>query len=145
MPEKIKGSQRRRADYNTLRDYQEGASMVTLVEKIVSLENEADSIVAAAHDKARELEKSAMADVEAYRRKLSEDMEAKISSFQIEMEAKHKASTAEAEEELVRALGAVDRVAGSLVREQIDRITQAFLPMKKLIISDLEKAYKGGE
>ncbi len=100
--------------------------MVTLVEKIVSLENEADSIVAAAHDKARELEKSATADVEAYRRKLSEDMEAKISSFQIEMEAKHKASAAEAEEELARALGAVDQVAGSLVREQIDRIVNRF-------------------
>ncbi len=27
--------------------------------------------------------------------------------------------------------------------EQIDRVTQAFLPMKKIIISDLEKAFKG--
>lgn len=27
--------------------------------------------------------------------------------------------------------------------EQIDRVTQAFLPMKKFIIADLEKAYKG--
>jgi len=34
-------------------------------------------------------------------------------------------------------------VAGT--KEQIDRMTQAFLPMKKLIIADLEKAYKGGE
>jgi len=29
--------------------------------------------------------------------------------------------------------------------EQIDRVTQALLPMKKIIIADLEKAYKGGE
>jgi len=28
-------------------------------------------------------------------------------------------------------------------QEQIDRLTQAFLPMKKLVIADLEKAYKG--
>jgi hypothetical protein len=105
---------------------QEGASMVTLVEKIVSLENEADSIVAAAHDKARELEKSAIADVEAYRRKLSEDMEAKISSFQIEMEAKHKASAAEAEEELVRALGAIDQIADDVLGKQIARIVNKF-------------------
>lgn len=28
-------------------------------------------------------------------------------------------------------------------REQIDRVTQAFLPMKKLNIAKLEKAYNG--
>lgn len=100
--------------------------MVTLVEKIVSLESEADSIIAAAHDNAHELEKSAMADVEAYRRKLSGDAEAKVSSFQKEMEVKHKASAVEAEEELVRALGAVDQIAGTIVREQIDRIINRF-------------------
>jgi hypothetical protein len=27
--------------------------------------------------------------------------------------------------------------------EQIDRVTQTFLPMKKLVISELEEAYKG--
>jgi len=100
--------------------------MVTLVEKIVSLENEADSIVAAARDEAHELEKSAMTDAEAYRRKLSEDMEAKVSSFQKEMEAKHKASVMEAEEELVRALGAVDQIADPVLKEQIDRIVGRF-------------------
>lgn len=105
---------------------QEGVVMVTLVEKIVSLENDADSIVAAAHGKANELEKSAMADIEAYRRKLSEDMEAKILSFQKEMEAKHKVSVIEAEEELVRALGAVDRIENHLLKEQIDRIVGRF-------------------
>ncbi|KKP28566.1 MAG: 3-demethylubiquinone-9 3-methyltransferase [Parcubacteria group bacterium GW2011_GWA2_31_28] len=30
-------------------------------------------------------------------------------------------------------------------QQQIDRVTQAFLPMKKIIITDLEKAYKGGD
>lgn len=100
--------------------------MVTLVEKIVSLENEADSIVAAAHDKARELEKAAMAEVDAYRRKLSDEMEAKISSFQKDMEAKHKASAAEAEQELARAIGTVDRIADTTLREQINRIVNRF-------------------
>jgi hypothetical protein len=30
-------------------------------------------------------------------------------------------------------------------REQIDRVTQAFLPMKKFDIAKLKKAYEGGE
>ena len=40
---------------------------------------------------------------------------------------------------------AMDEMMSAGTPEQIDRITRAFLPMKKLIISDLEKAYKGGE
>ena len=40
---------------------------------------------------------------------------------------------------------AMDEMMASGTREQIDRVTQAFLPMKKIIIADLEKAYKGGE
>ena len=40
---------------------------------------------------------------------------------------------------------AMDEMMAKGTREQIDRVTQAFLPMKKIIIADLEKAYKGGE
>jgi predicted 3-demethylubiquinone-9 3-methyltransferase (glyoxalase superfamily) len=39
----------------------------------------------------------------------------------------------------------MDEMMGSGTKEQIDRVTQAFLPMKKFIIADLEKAYKGGK
>jgi len=105
---------------------QEGVLMVTLVEKIVSLENEADSIVAAARAEASDLEKSAAADIEAYRRKLSADTDEKVSLFQKQMEEKHKASVVEAEAELVRALGAVDQIADDVLRKQIDRIVNKF-------------------
>jgi predicted 3-demethylubiquinone-9 3-methyltransferase (glyoxalase superfamily) len=36
---------------------------------------------------------------------------------------------------------AMDKMMATGTREQIDRVTQAFLPMKKIIISDLEKAF----
>jgi predicted 3-demethylubiquinone-9 3-methyltransferase (glyoxalase superfamily) len=39
----------------------------------------------------------------------------------------------------------MDEMMGSGTKEQIDRVTQAFLPMEKFIIADLEKAYKGGK
>ncbi len=100
--------------------------MNTLVENIVSLENEADSVVAMARAEAQELEKTAAADIEAFRRKLSEDTEAKVSLFQKQIEEKHKASVVEAEEELVRSLGAVDRIADDVLRKQIDRIVNKF-------------------
>jgi predicted 3-demethylubiquinone-9 3-methyltransferase (glyoxalase superfamily) len=37
----------------------------------------------------------------------------------------------------------MDEMMAKGTREQIDRLTQAFLPMKKLAIAELEKAYKG--
>jgi predicted 3-demethylubiquinone-9 3-methyltransferase (glyoxalase superfamily) len=40
---------------------------------------------------------------------------------------------------------AMDEMLSGGTRDQIDRVTQAFLPMKKIIIADLEKAYQGGE
>ena len=38
---------------------------------------------------------------------------------------------------------AMDEMMANGTREQIDRLTQAFLPMKKLVIAELQKAYKG--
>jgi predicted 3-demethylubiquinone-9 3-methyltransferase (glyoxalase superfamily) len=37
----------------------------------------------------------------------------------------------------------MDEMMANGTREQIDHLTQAFLPMKKLVIAELEKAYKG--
>ena len=38
----------------------------------------------------------------------------------------------------------MDEMLEKGTEEQVARVTQAFLPMKKLIIADLEKAYAGG-
>jgi len=38
---------------------------------------------------------------------------------------------------------AMDAMIGNGTKEQIDRVIQAILPMKKPVIADLEKAYKG--
>ena len=37
----------------------------------------------------------------------------------------------------------MDEMMANGTREQIDRLTQAFLPMKKLVIAELEKAFEG--
>jgi hypothetical protein len=99
---------------------------MALVENIVSLENEADSIVAQARAEAKEIEQSAVAEIEAYRRQLAEETEQKIFAFQGETEGKHKHSIAEAEKELAQVLAAVDQILGSVLREQIDRIITRF-------------------
>ena len=100
--------------------------MATLVENIVSLEKEADAIVAKARVEARELEKSTLAEAEAYRWKLTNDSGQKVSAFQKEMDEKCQLSIGEAQKELARALDAIDQIADVKVKEQIDRIVTRF-------------------
>ena len=100
--------------------------MAPLVEDVVSLEKEADAIVAQAHAKAKELEQLAVAEAEAYRRKLAEETDQKVLAFQKEMEEKHKGSVAETEKDLAQALNAIDQIADGRLKEKIEKIVTKF-------------------
>ena len=100
--------------------------MANLVEDVVSLEKEADVIVAQAYAEAKELEQLAIVEAEAYRRKLAEETDQKVLAFQKEMEEKHKGSVAETEKDLVRALNAIDQIADGRLKEEIEKIVTKF-------------------
>jgi F0F1-type ATP synthase membrane subunit b/b' len=100
--------------------------MAALVEDVVSLEKEADVIVAQARTEAKELEKLAIAEAEAYRRKKAEETEQRVVAFQEEMEEKYRGSVAETEKDLTQALNAIDQIADSALKEQINRIVAKF-------------------
>ena len=100
--------------------------MANLVEDVVSLEKEADLIVAQARAEEKELEKLAIAEAEAYRRKQAEETEQKVVAFRKEMEAKHKSAAAETEKDLVRALNAIDQIADGRLKEEIEKIVTKF-------------------
>ncbi len=100
--------------------------MAALVEDVVSLEKEADAIVAQARTEAQELEKLTVAEVEAYRRKLAEEMDQKILAFQKEMEEKYHDSVAETEKDLARALSVIDQIGSGRIKEQVDKIVVKF-------------------
>ena len=100
--------------------------MVPLVEDVVSLEKEADAIVAQARAEAKGIEKSAISEAEVYRRGLAEETEKKVIAFQKEMEEKHQRSVAETERGLVQALKAIDQIAGDALKQQIAKIVTAF-------------------
>ncbi len=100
--------------------------MVALVEEVVSLEKEADAIVAQARADAKGLEKSAIAEADAYRRKLAEETEQKILAFQKEMEEKYQGSVAETEKDLTRILSAIDQIDSEVLKEKIEKIVTKF-------------------
>jgi len=100
--------------------------MAALVEDVVSLEKEADVIVAQAYSEAKELEQLAIAEAEAYRRKLAEETDQKVLAFQKEMEEKHKRSVSEMEKELVQTLSSMDQLPDGRLREQVEKIVTKF-------------------
>ncbi len=100
--------------------------MAALVENIVSLENEANAMLAQARSEAKEIEKSGVAEAEAYRRKLAEETDQKVLAFQREMEERHKGAVAEMEKELAQALAAMDQIPDETIRRQIHRIVTRF-------------------
>ncbi len=100
--------------------------MAALVETIVSLENEANAMLAQARSEAREIEESGVAEAEAYRRRLAEETDQKVLAFQREMEERHKGAVAEMEKELAQALDNMDRIPDETMKEQIYRIVTRF-------------------
>jgi len=103
--------------------------MAGLVDDVVSLEREAEAIVAQARAEAKELEKSAFAEAEDYRRKLAEETDQKILDFQKEMEKKYQESVAETEKDLARILNALDQIGSGARKEQIDKIVIKFIEL----------------
>jgi predicted outer membrane protein len=96
--------------------------MANLVEDIVTLESEADSIVAQARTAAKEVEASGVAEVEAYRQKLEEETHQKVLIFQKETEEKHQRLAAELEKDLAKTLNDIDQIPVDTLKHQIDRI-----------------------
>ena len=99
-----------------------GIGMIALVEKIVSLENEAESIVAQAHEEAKRLEKASEEEIASYRRKLAEEIEQRIAAFSGEREKMHQKAMTEAEGELKAALDAVDQIPPGILRDKVEWI-----------------------
>ncbi len=99
---------------------------MALVENILSLEKEADRIVAEAHAGVKEMEKSAVVEAEAECRRLTEEADKKVLAFQKETEEEYQRSVAEVQKELARALTAVDQIESAVLKRQIDRIITKF-------------------
>jgi DNA-binding ferritin-like protein len=100
--------------------------MAALVENIVALEKEADSIVERSRAEGKTMEKNAAEEVEAYRRKMAEETDQKISAYHQEMEKNHGRLIAQAEGELNQALQALDQIGADALKNQILRIVTRF-------------------
>jgi F0F1-type ATP synthase membrane subunit b/b' len=96
--------------------------MVMLVEEVVNLENEAESIIAHANAEMKQLEKVYEEKIAAYRQKMIEEMHEKIAEFQKNIEETHKAAIYEAERELKESIDALNSVSDDAFGAQVSLI-----------------------
>lgn len=100
--------------------------METLVDKVLSLEKEADAILAKAGMDAEEIARKAEADASAYRQKMAEEMSRRLTVFRKQAEEKHAQALAEAEAELRAGLEALDRLPALAIEKAVNRIVSRF-------------------
>ncbi len=93
-----------------------------LIKDVVSLENEAESIVMQAHAEAEQLERTAEEEIASYRGKLTEQAHQRIAEFQKNAEEAYGNALAEAEGELQAVLSALDRIPHDNLRKKVELI-----------------------
>ena len=100
--------------------------MATLVDDIVALEREADSIIAQAHAEAKQLEEAAHSEIAAFRQAIARQVEERVAVFRGETEKRHRKAVEEAESVLALSLKAIDETPEEVLKKQVDRIIARF-------------------
>lgn len=100
--------------------------MASLIENVVSLEQEADAVVAAAHAEAKEIEKRSVEELAARRAAIETDAAARVEAFRQAAEARYAGELAEAEREFEAASSALRRLDAKAVERQADRVVARF-------------------
>ena len=101
--------------------------MATLVKDIVSLEKEAESIIACAREEAKQLEEVCGEEIVAYRENMTEETNQRISQFRKEAEETFKVAMDEAERELSTALYDLEHIPDNLIQTQVARIVSRLI------------------
>ena len=105
----------------------ENWSMAMLVEDIVRLEKEAESIIAQAREDAKQLEEVCGEEIVAYRENMTEETNRRISEFRKEAEETFRKAMDEAERELSTALDNLEHIPDNLIQSQVARVVSRLI------------------
>ncbi|HPU96672.1 MAG TPA: hypothetical protein PLO53_01820 [Candidatus Hydrogenedentes bacterium] len=93
-----------------------------ILEQVLALEKEAESMVERVHAEAREIEKEVAEKIAAMRREAESKAEIRISEYRAKAEAELKKSLEEAEAAHKRQLDLIAAIPVSKIRELADRV-----------------------
>lgn len=100
--------------------------MASLIENVLSLEQEADAIIAAAHAEARQIEERAEMELRARRETLEAEAAARLAAFREEAVARHREELAKAEQEAESAAASVRNLDKQALERQADKVVGRF-------------------
>jgi F0F1-type ATP synthase membrane subunit b/b' len=103
--------------------------MAKLVDDIVSLEKEAESLLAHAHAEAKNIEENVQAELNTFRQALTQEVDKKIEAHREKLEANLGRATVDAEKELNAELHKIDNMGEAALKQQVDRIISRFSEM----------------
>jgi vacuolar-type H+-ATPase subunit H len=102
------------------------AVMELLIDKIVSLESEANKIIEKARNDAKEMEKSVNTAIVAVQDELHKVLEKRVSDFRDEANLRQEKAIAEQSAETQRVLASVGSISNVVIAKQVDKIVNRF-------------------
>lgn len=100
--------------------------MNSLIDNILSLEGEANSVLDRARAQAKEIEKDAEVQVAAIQEEVRTAAEQRIAQYRAEAEKKHQADLVQARAGHERALKSIEQISESAVAAQVQRVVARF-------------------
>lgn len=100
--------------------------MKSLIDDILTLEDQANGLLDGARATAKEIEKAAAAKQAAIQQEIMADVERRVGEFRSEAERKHQEDLAQAKAEHQAALAALEQVAATVITEQAEAVVAQF-------------------
>lgn len=100
--------------------------MSTLIESVLSLEQEASAIVAKAREEAAAVAKQAEDQILAHRDAVSKETGRRIEEYRRQAEARHEQEVAQANEDFSKSAAAIEQVSQAVLRKQVEFVASTF-------------------
>ncbi|MCX8111026.1 MAG: hypothetical protein N3D15_07235 [Syntrophorhabdaceae bacterium] len=98
--------------------------MSSLIDDVLSVEKQADSIIEGARKEARQIEKNCEEEIEAYRRHKTIELDNMIVDFQKKAEEEYISTLSRYENELKESINQIEGISEQVISQQIEQILE---------------------
>lgn len=100
--------------------------MNSLIDKLVSVESDANALIEQAKNEAKTIEKRVKDDIEAIQRELDAGLEQKIAAFRVEAQKRYEGEAQLQAEKARQMLAELDKIPASSVAAQVEKLVTRF-------------------
>lgn len=100
--------------------------MASLIEDVLSIENQANEIVAKAHAESKNLEKTALTEIERVRQEIDAQTAQRVEAFRADALKRNQEALAAEKQEAARHIASLDRLDAGLVQKLSGMVVTKF-------------------